>query len=175
MNGITAALDLESVNSMGREDFVDALGSTFEHSPWIASEAWAARPFDTIDSLHTAMMDRVLESPRDAQIAFLCGHPELAGREAQARTMTAESTGEQAGAGLNALNRDEMADLRALNARYRQRHGFPFIIAARCHGKAEIFSQLRRRLLADAETELREALRHVSIITRLRLEDRLRP
>jgi 2-oxo-4-hydroxy-4-carboxy-5-ureidoimidazoline decarboxylase len=167
-------LDLAAVNEMQRVDFVAALGSTFEHSPWVAEAAWAARPFDSIDDLHAAMMDVVGRAPTESKLAFLRAHPELAGKEAQAGTMTRDSVGEQASAGLDALTRDEVTDLRALNAGYRARHGFPFIIAVRRYGKAGIFEQLRRRMANDTSVELDEALRQIATITRLRLETRLR-
>jgi 2-oxo-4-hydroxy-4-carboxy-5-ureidoimidazoline decarboxylase len=173
MNAITVSLDLESVNKMDRDSFARVLGSTFEHSPWVARDAWTGRPFETVDALHDAMMEVVRGAPRDTQVAFLRGHPELAGKEAQAGTMTSDSIGEQASAGLDALSRDEVAELRSLNARYRERHGFPFIIAVRRHGKADIFAMLRERIGGDSDGELREALRQVAIITRLRLEARL--
>ena len=173
MNDTAVAPDLESVNNMDLDRFVAALGSTFEHSPWVAKGAWAARPFASVDDLHAAMMTVLQKAPRDIQIAFLCGHPELAGKEAKAGTMTGESVGEQASAGLDALSREEMKDLGELNAAYRERHGFPFIIAVRRHGKAQIFSLLRQRSAADTATELHEALRQIAIITRLRLESKL--
>ena len=167
------ALDLSSVNDMARDAFVEALGSTFEHSPWVAEGAWAARPFASVDALHAAMIEVVTRAPRETQIAFLCAHPELAGKEAQAGTMTRESVGEQASAGLDALSREEVAELRALNARYRERHGFPFIVAVRRYSKAEIFEQLRRRIGCDSASELREALRQIASITRLRVQAKL--
>jgi 2-oxo-4-hydroxy-4-carboxy-5-ureidoimidazoline decarboxylase len=167
------ALDLASVNDMDREAFAAALGSTFEHSPWVAEGAWPARPFASIDALHAHLFGVVQRAPRGVQIAFLCGHPELAGKEAQAGTMTSESVGEQASAGLDALSREEVAELRALNARYLRRHGFPFIIAVRRYRKAEIFSLLRQRCESDSDTELAEALRQIETITRLRVEAKL--
>jgi 2-oxo-4-hydroxy-4-carboxy-5-ureidoimidazoline decarboxylase len=87
--------------------------------------------------------------------------------------MTSESVGEQASAGLDALSRDEITELRGLNTRYRQRHGFPFVIAVRRHAKAEIFSLLRQRIESDGDIERHEALRQIAIITRLRVEARL--
>lgn len=98
---------------------------------------------------HAAWFAVVKRAPRATQIAFLCGHPELAGQEAQADTMTSESVGEQASAGLDASSRDEFVELRPLNARYRRRHGFPFVIAVRRHAKADIFALLRQRFAAQ--------------------------
>lgn len=173
MTEATFALDLDTVNTMEQDDFVAALGRTFEHSPWVTEKAWASRPFASLDALHAAMMGVVRAAPRDAQVAFLCGHPELAGKEAQAGTMTRESVGEQASAGLNALSQGEMGELRELNARYRERHGFPFIVAVRRHSKTEIFSLFRSRLVRESELELNEALAQIACITRLRVEARM--
>ena len=173
MTETTLALDLNTVNALPQEDFVAAFGSTFEHSPWVAEGAWAARPFANIDALHGAMIGVVKNAPRDTQIAFLCGHPELAGKEAEAGTMTTESVGEQASAGLNALSRDKVDELRQLNQRYLDRHGFPFIIAVRRYSKREIFEQLRTRIERDSDTELNEALAQIGTITRLRVQAKL--
>jgi 2-oxo-4-hydroxy-4-carboxy-5-ureidoimidazoline decarboxylase len=170
MSQATESLDLDAINRMDRDAFVAVLGSAFEHSPWVAHAAWAAGPFDSVDDLHAAMMAVVRGTPRDTQVGFLSAHPELAGREAQAGTMTRESTSEQASAGLGALTAEESAELRGLNARYRARHGFPFIIAARRHRKPEIFERLRQRIERDSETEREEALAQIAAITRLRVD-----
>jgi 2-oxo-4-hydroxy-4-carboxy-5-ureidoimidazoline decarboxylase len=163
-------LSLQQINALDREAFTAALGRSFEHSPWVAEAAWAARPFRSIEQLHEAMMAVVHDAPRQTQLAFLRAHPELAGKEAQAGTMTGESVSEQASAGLDALSAAELRTLRELNAAYRVRHGFPFIIAARRHGKAQILAELQRRTARDSETELREALAQIAAITRLRVD-----
>lgn len=165
----TTSLDLATVNAMDRDRFVAALGSTFEHSPWVAESAWAMRPFADVDGLHSAMFDVVRRAPKDVQIAFLCAHPELAGREAQASAMTDDSQREQASAGLDAMTREEMVEMAGLNAIYRERHGFPFIIAARRHTKAQIFDEMRRRIGQDTGAEFAEALAQIAYITRLRV------
>ena len=170
METLQAIPDLASVNTMDRPQFVATLGPAFEHSPWVAQGAWSARPFASVAALHAAMLAVVTSAPADTQLAFLRAHPELAGKEAQASTLTDESQLEQASAGLNALSRDEMAEMQRLNAAYRERHGFPFIIAARRHGKAQIFAELRRRLGEDSATERSEALAQIARISRLRVE-----
>jgi 2-oxo-4-hydroxy-4-carboxy-5-ureidoimidazoline decarboxylase len=162
-------LDLAALNAMERDDFVAALGSTFEHSPWVAAAAWSARPFASVDELHAAMLGVVRSAPRDTQLAFLCGHPELAGREAQEATMTADSVSEQASAGLDALTRAELDEMQRLNRAYRERHGFPFVIAVRRFTKQQIFAEMRRRTGASTVTEFTEALAQIGHITRTRV------
>lgn len=164
------SIDLSAVNAMDRDTFVQALGPTFELAPWVAEAAWARRPFADVGALHAAMLDAVRQAPDAQQLAFLRGHPELAGREAQAGTMTAESVGEQSSAGLDALSRDEMADIQRLNHAYRERHGFPFIIAVRHHDKRQIFEALRTRAAGQTETERAAALQQIGLITRGRIE-----
>ena len=170
MTPFASTLDLAALNRMSRDEFTAAVGSTFEHSPWVAEQAWAARPFADLEALHAAMLDVVRRAPRPGQVDFLCAHPELAGREAQAGTMTHDSVREQRSAGLDALGRHELDEMKQLNGEYRRRHGFPFIIAARRHTKEQIFSEMRRRVAtSDSESELGAALEQIAHITKLRL------
>ena len=155
---------------MRPEDFVVALGGVFEHSPWIAERAFARRPFADVAALHEAMVDVVRSATPEEQLALLRAHPELAGREAQAGTLTADSTAEQRSAGLNALTREEMERVARLNRAHQERFGFPFIIAVRRHSKDGIFAEFERRVGNDAESEREECLEQVYIITRLRLD-----
>ena len=163
-------LAIAEVNHMDRDAFVARLGPAFEHSPWVAEGAWAQRPFASIEQLHAAMLDVVRQAPAATRLAFLRAHPELAGKEAQAGTLTRESVGEQASAGLDAMTRDEVQEMQRLNREYAERHGFPFIIAVRRHTKAQIFDALRRRAKADSADELQEALAQIGHITRLRVD-----
>ncbi len=166
----TTHLSLAELNDMDQGAFVAAVGPTFENASWIAQAAWSRRPFASIDALHAAMLDVVREAPEERRVAFLCGHPELAGREAQAGTMTVESVGEQRSAGLDALSREELSEMQQLNRTYRERHGFPFIIAVRRNTKQQIFEALRTRAAASTETERRAALDQIGFITRGRID-----
>jgi 2-oxo-4-hydroxy-4-carboxy-5-ureidoimidazoline decarboxylase len=161
---------IADINAMRPAEFVAALGGVFEHSPWIAERAFASRPFADTAALHAAMVDVVRGASRDEQLGLLRAHPELAGREAQSGTLTADSTAEQRSAGLNALSREEMDRVVRLNRAYREQFGFPFIIAVRRHTKDGIFAEFERRLGNDAESERLECLEQVYVITRLRLD-----
>jgi 2-oxo-4-hydroxy-4-carboxy-5-ureidoimidazoline decarboxylase len=165
---------LTQVNTMPAAEFLAAFGGVFEHSPWIAERAFAARPFASVDALHAAMTGAVKNARRDEQLALLRAHPELAGKEAQAGTMTGDSTVEQGAAGLNALSREELARIADLNRRYSEKFGFPFIIAVRRHTKDGIFREFERRLGQAPEAELATCLEQVFVITRLRLDGLIR-
>ena len=170
MSSASPPLDLATLNAMDRDAFVAALGPTFENAPWVAASAWPGRPFASVAALHNAMLNVVRQAPDDKKLAFLCGHPELAGREAQAGTMTTESVGEQKSAGLNALTSAELQEMQRLNRAYRERHGFPFIIAVRANTKQQIFEAMRARLAQDTEVERNAALEQIGLITRGRID-----
>jgi 2-oxo-4-hydroxy-4-carboxy-5-ureidoimidazoline decarboxylase len=161
--------DMNLVNSMDRAAFVQKFGGIFEKSPWVAEKAWDKRPFASIDDLHAAMVGVVKYAPVPNQLALLQSHPDLAGKEAQVGAMTASSVSEQASAGLNALSKTEMAQISELNAVYKQKFGFPFIIAVRMHTKEGIFFEFNRRLQNETQTEFANDLQNVYAITRLRL------
>jgi 2-oxo-4-hydroxy-4-carboxy-5-ureidoimidazoline decarboxylase len=162
-------MDIESTNRMDRRAFVAAYGGVFEHSPWVAERAFDARPFADVDALHGAMVRAVEAATRDEKLALLRAHPDLAGKEAQEGTMTDSSVSEQASAGLDRLTRAEVAEISRLNAAYRAKHGFPFIIAVRQHTKDGILREFNRRLANDTEAELAANLAQIAIITRIRL------
>jgi 2-oxo-4-hydroxy-4-carboxy-5-ureidoimidazoline decarboxylase len=162
--------DLTAINAMNRDAFIAVLGPAFENAPWVAAGAWSERPFASVATLHSAMLDVVRKAPDDRQLAFLCGHPELAGREAQSGTMTAESVGEQRSAGLNALTAAERDELQGLNRAYRERHGFPFIIAVRANTKQQIFDAIRARTAQSTDNERQAALEQIGLITRGRVD-----
>jgi 2-oxo-4-hydroxy-4-carboxy-5-ureidoimidazoline decarboxylase len=170
MSSAQPPLDLAALNAMDRDAFVAAIGPTFENAPWVAANAWTRRPFASVGALHAAMLDVVRAAPDGRQLAFLCGHPELAGREAQAGTMTTESVGEQKSAGLNALTSAELDEMQRLNRAYRERHGFPFIIAVRANTKQQIFESIRARTSQTTEIERRAALEQIGLITRGRID-----
>jgi 2-oxo-4-hydroxy-4-carboxy-5-ureidoimidazoline decarboxylase len=166
-------LALDDLNHMNQATFVKTLGHVFEHSPWVATKVWDARPFTSPHELVSAMVRIVEHAPIDQQLALLCAHPELAGKEARAQTLTTASTGEQASAGLNALSKAELALLSQLNADYQAKFGFPFIIAVRNHTKAGIFNALQQRITHTTAKEFANALEQVYAIADLRLKQLL--
>ncbi|HEV7176470.1 MAG TPA: 2-oxo-4-hydroxy-4-carboxy-5-ureidoimidazoline decarboxylase, partial [Solirubrobacteraceae bacterium] len=149
------------------------LGTLFEHSPWVAEAAWRKQPFRTVAELEAALETAMQEAPRERQLELLRAHPELAGREAQERKLTRESTHEQASAGLDRLSADELEALRRLNRSYRERFGFPLIVCVREHTKDSIIAWGDARLANSREQELAVALGEVAKIARLRLADLL--
>src|SRR3954468_16361269 len=114
-------------NSADRATFTAALGHLFEHSPWVAEETWAKRPFATAEALHAALCATMHGASRERQLALIRAHPDLAGRLAQQKKLTTDSTREQASAGLDELTDAELAGFTRNNDAYRAKFGFPFI------------------------------------------------
>ena len=166
----------ERPSLMDRATFVARYGSIFEHSPWIAERAHALElgpAHDTAAGLHNALARMFRSASPDERLGVLRAHPDLAGKLAAAKRLTAESTHEQASAGLDALTDDERAAFQRLNTAYVARHGFPFIIAVRDNTKASILSAFETRIANDSATEFATACRQVERIAEIRLMDLL--
>jgi 2-oxo-4-hydroxy-4-carboxy-5-ureidoimidazoline decarboxylase len=163
-------LKLAELNTLPQAAFVAHLGAVFEHSPWAAERAYGKRPFGSIDALHRAMMNVVSQAGREEQLALLRAHPELAGAEAKAGTLTMDSSSEQERLGFTRLTQDELATMSALNRGYREKHGFPCIVALRLHStRQSVMAEMQRRIANDSQAEMTSALEQIGHITRGRL------
>jgi OHCU decarboxylase len=160
-------------SQMSREDFIATYGSIFEHSPWIADRAFNLElgpAHDSAIGLQNALARMFRSASREERLAVLTAHPDLAGKLAAAKRLTAESTAEQSSAALDALTDAERAEFQSLNAAYTAKHGFPFIIAVRDNNKDSILSAFKTRLGNDSETEFKTACAQVERIAALRLK-----
>ena len=163
-------MNITELNALDRGDFVTRLGAIFEHSPWVAEDVWPLRPFAGIDDLHAAMCKAVVDADEAQRLALLRAHPQLAGKAALRGELTADSTREQQGAGLDQCSPEEYARLHALNAQYEERFGFPLILAVRGHTRESILANMAARVDNAREDEFAEALHQVERIARFRLE-----
>ncbi len=162
---------MSEVNALKRDAFTAALGGVFERSPWVAERAWPMRPFAGVDALHAGMMRCMRAASREEQLALLRAHPELAGKEAAAGTLTRSSSGEQERLGFTALSRTELERIAALNRSYREKFGFPCIVALRLHAtRATVLAEMERRAGNDAQAEIALALEQIGHIARGRLD-----
>jgi len=166
-----ACVELAAVNALGEREFVERFAGVFEHSPWIARRAWRKRPFRSLEALHAAMMQALAEAKKEEQLALVRAHPELAGAEAKQGVLTVDSSSEQGRLGFLQLTREQFEAMERLNRRYRERHGFPCIVALRLHAAREsVIAEMERRAGNDSATELKNAFEQIGHITRGRLE-----
>jgi len=175
---MTTSITLSDLNTCSAGAFVDALRGIYELSPWIPERAAAARPFATIAALKYALQAVVAEATVDEQLGLICAHPELAGKAAIAGELTQESRHEQAASGLHLCSADEYATLHRLNADYKARFGFPFIVAVKGPDgngltRQAIIAMFSRRLKNQRAGEMAECLRQIHRIAELRLNDLL--
>lgn len=162
---------LAQLNTMDEDAFVAALGGIFEHSPWVAREAAGVRPFANVDALHRTMADIVAAAGETRQLALINAHPELAGKAAVRGELTAESTREQSGAGLSQCSPEEFDTLQRLNRAYREKFGFPFILAVRGYDRQGIIANIEARVNHSRADELRASLEQIYRIARFRIDD----
>jgi OHCU decarboxylase len=162
------------VFDLSRSQFVECFGGIFEHSPWIAEivfDAGLGEDCGTAAGLHRAMVEVLRQASPERKFALIEAHPDLAGRLAETGKLTAGSTAEQASAGLDSLSDAERAEFRALNARYRGRFGFPFIMAVKGRSKMEIQAAFHARLGQPRAAEIQTALSQIEKIALLRLQE----
>jgi 2-oxo-4-hydroxy-4-carboxy-5-ureidoimidazoline decarboxylase len=159
-------------SEMSHDDFLEVFGGVYEKTPWIARtvfEAGLDRGQDHVEGLSQAMASAVDRADDAAKLALLQAHPDLAGKLAAAGALTAESTAEQAGAGLDQCSQEELIEFQSLNSAYTNRFGFPFIIAVTGYQRPEILAMFRQRSQNDIALEFATALSEVHKIARIRL------
>ncbi|MBX3624944.1 MAG: 2-oxo-4-hydroxy-4-carboxy-5-ureidoimidazoline decarboxylase [Rhizobacter sp.] len=171
------SLTLDQLNNASHDEALQMLAGVYEHSPWIAKQALAQRPFKTLAALKVALAQMVREADPSQQLALIQAHPELAGKLAEQGQLTAESSHEQHTAGLKACSPEELAALQRLNAEYRAKFGWPFILAVRGPRgtgltRQQIITTFARRLEGHADFERAECLRNIHRIAELRLNDK---
>ncbi|AOY91274.1 OHCU decarboxylase [Cupriavidus sp. USMAA2-4] len=162
---------LKQLNTMPEAEFIAVLGGIYEHSPWVAQGVAARRPFANAAELADAMRAEVDAAGDAAQIRLVRAHPELAGKAAVRGELTAESTREQSGAGLDRCSPEEFARLQALNQRYNEKFGFPFILAVRGYDRAGIIAAFGERVENEPAVELQTCINQIHRIAQFRLND----
>ena len=164
-------LSLDPLNAATQDEFVALLDGTYEHSPWVAKSAWVQRPFATLAALKLALARAVRGAGHVAQLALIRVHPELAGKAMLSRTLTSQSNDEQGRAGLSACSEAEFALLHSLNARYKDKFGWPFILAVKHLDRPTIIRTFAERLNLPAADEFENCMANIEKITRWRLDD----
>lgn len=164
------SMELVTLNQLSEPEFVAVIGPLFEHSSWIAARGAGKRPFGSIEELYQRLQAIVAQATLDEQIGLICAHPDLAGKLAIAGELTDQSALEQKSARLDQLTAEQFTRITALNDRYRERFGFPFVICVRDHSQAEIFDEFERRLRNDRSGEILAALAQIGRIAWHRLK-----
>jgi 2-oxo-4-hydroxy-4-carboxy-5-ureidoimidazoline decarboxylase len=168
---LSEKITLGRVNELDREGFVARFGSLFEHSPWVAEEAWKSRPFGSIEEMWRALEDAMYAAPRERQLDLIRAHPDLAGKAAAVGELSPESAREQASVGLDRLSPEEFEAFTRMNREYREKFGLPMVVCVREHTKESILENVQSRLGNSRDEEIRTALAEISKISHYRLLD----
>jgi len=161
---------LDELNACTQSDFVAALANIFEYSPWVAEQAFAARPFAGVNALFAAMKTAVERAPEGLRLALIKSHPDLADKTQRAAGLTVESSAEQNSVGLDRLSDVEYEAFERVNNAYRSKFGFPYIVCVRRHTKDSILRDFECRLPNDAATETAASVAEICRIAALRLD-----
>jgi 2-oxo-4-hydroxy-4-carboxy-5-ureidoimidazoline decarboxylase len=161
---------LADLNSCSKVEFVAALANIFEYSPWIAEKAADARPFAGVRPLFAAMKAAVDSASPDLRLALIKAHPDLANKTQRAAGLTAESTAEQSGLGLDRLSDAEYEAFERVNNAYRGKFGFPYIVCVRRQTKDSVLRDFERRIPNDVATETQKSVEEIGRIAALRVD-----
>jgi 2-oxo-4-hydroxy-4-carboxy-5-ureidoimidazoline decarboxylase len=161
---------LSDLNACSKADFIAALANIFEHAPWVAEQAAAARPFTGVRALFAAMKAAVDRATPETRLALIKGHPDLANKTQRAAGLTAESTAEQDSVGLDRLSNAEFEAFERVNTAYRSKFGFPYIVCVRRHTRDSVLRDFERRLPNDSATEMVKSVEEICRIAALRLD-----
>lgn len=167
------SMTLAAVNALPITDFHDAFGDVAEHAPWVATAASVDRPYADRETMVEAFAHAIDRAEEWEKLELLRAHPDLAGKAALAGDLTSESRSEQTGAGLDRLTPEQLRELTALNTRYWEKFGFPFILAVKGATFDAIVAALKSRVDNEPEAEFNTALSQVKRIVRFRLEERV--
>ena len=161
---------IDKINKLSRSEFVEVFANIFEKTKWIAEKLYNQKPFDSFEDLCSKMLGIFETANREAQLKILKSHPDLADK-VTANLLTTNSRTEQSNAGLDQCSKEEFNEFNNLNKSYRQKYGFPFVIAVKGKNKIEILSEFKKRILNSVAEELNEAIIQVGKIANLRLNE----
>ena len=161
---------IDKINKLSRSEFVEIFANIFEKTKWIAEKLYNQKPFDDFKDLCSKMLGIFETAGKETQLKILGAHPDLADK-VTINLLTSNSRSEQSNAGLDQCSEEEFNEFKNLNKSYRQKYGFPFIIAVKGKNKIEILSEFRKRILNSVDVEFNEAIIQIGKIANLRLNE----
>ena len=161
---------IDKINKLSRSEFVEIFANIFEKTKWIAEKLYNQKPFDDFKDLCSKMLGIFETAGKETQLKILGAHPDLADK-VTVNLLTSNSRSEQSNARLDQCSEEEFNEFKNLNKSYRQKYGFPFIIAVKGKNKIEILSEFRKRILNSVDEEFNEAIIQVGKIANLRLNE----
>jgi len=153
---------------MNRDEFIQRYGGIYEHSAWVAEQAWELLNSDAAPELSKLFADCVDRAGESMQLELICAHPDLAGKAAVAGELTQESSAEQQSAGIDQCTAEEFEQFQELNQKYKQKFRFPFVMAVRNSNRHKILAAFEERLHNSRRAEMAKAIQEIHKIAGLR-------
>ena len=171
-------MTLDQLNTQSIGQLLPLLQGLYEHSDWIVEQTLARRPFKSFEAFKYGMIQTLQHAGESAWLTLIKAHPELTGKVAIQKTLTAESQSEQQKAGLANCTAEEYEALHSLNKAYQEKFNFPFIVAVRGPRglgltPQDIIQTMQRRLKNTRDFEVQEALQNIHRIVELRLHEKI--
>ena len=161
---------LNKIDKLSETEFTEVFGNIFENASWIAEKLYGQKPFKDFQDLSKKMITIFESADNENKLKILNSHPDLADK-AKIGSLTADSNKEQSNAGLDRCTEEEFNKFKNLNTEYKNKFGFPFILAVKGRNKLEILDNFKKRVLSDKQIEFNEAIKQVKQIASLRLEE----
>ena len=158
------------IEKLSETEFTEVFGNIFENASWIAKELYRQKPFENFQNLSKKMISIFDKTDNENKLRILNSHPDLADKT-KIGSLTPDSNKEQSNAGLDQCTEKEFNEFKNLNLKYKNKFGFPFIIAVKEKSKTEILLNFKKRILFDKKIEFEEATRQVKQIATLRLNE----
>jgi 2-oxo-4-hydroxy-4-carboxy-5-ureidoimidazoline decarboxylase len=158
------------IDKLSKTEFIQVFGNIFENASWIAEKLYGQKPFKNFKDLSKKMIFIFEDSGNQTKLQILNAHPDLADR-AKIGSLTPDSNKEQSDAKLDQCTKEEFNNFKNLNLKYKNKFGFPFIIAVKGKNKNEILANFKKRVVLDEQIELDEAINQVKQIATLRLDE----
>ena len=158
------------IDKLTETEFTEVFGNIFENASWIAVRLYKQKPFNNFNNLREKMISIFEESDNQSKLKILNSHPDLANKT-KISSLTPDSNKEQVSAGLDQCTEKEFNEFKELNLKYKNKFGFPFILAVKGKNKLEILNNFKKRILSNKEIEFNEAIKQVKKIANLRLSD----
>lgn len=161
------SFSITALNQLDQMTFINLLGTIFEKTPAVAEQVWSERPFENVEELHKKMVAIVERMSLSQQLDLINAHPELGSK----KPMADASVQEQASVGLNQIGLSERQQIDSLNGQYREKFGFPFVMAVKGQTLEQVMVEFSNRLQNSKDTEIKRAISEISKIAHFRLEE----
>jgi len=161
---------LNKIEKLSETEFTEVFGNIFENASWVAEKLYIQKPFKNFKDLSNKMISIFENANNQKKLKILNSHPDLADKT-KIGTLTQDSNKEQSNAGLDKCTEEEFNEFKNLNSEYKNKFGFPFILAVKEKKKSEILINFKKRVLCNKQMEFDEAIKQVKQIASLRLEE----